>query len=101
MTWCILNDRALGSIRDIQQLAYNERYLATDFAVQPDFAKIAEACSCYGEKIEDPADVATAFGRALAANEQGIPAVLDFIVAQERILSTTDFYPIYKHWKKS
>ncbi len=101
VTWCILNDRALGSIRDIQQLAYNERYLATDFAVQPDFAKIAEACDCHGEKIEDPAKVAAAFGRALAANEQGIPAVLDFIVAQERILSTTDFYPIYKNWKKS
>jgi acetolactate synthase I/II/III large subunit len=100
ITWCILNDRALGSIRDIQELAYNARFLATDFAVQPDFAKIAEACGCYGERIEDPANVAAALKRALAANERGVPAVLDFIVAQERILSTTDFYPMYKNWKK-
>jgi acetolactate synthase I/II/III large subunit len=100
VTWCILNDRALGSIRDIQELAYDRRFLATDFRVQPDFAAIAAACGCYGERIEDPAEVAAAFGRALAANERGFPAVLDFIVAQERIVSTTDFYPIYRNWKK-
>jgi thiamine pyrophosphate-dependent acetolactate synthase large subunit-like protein len=50
VTWCILNDRALGSIRDIQEFGMGNRIIDTDFRVQPDFAKIAQACECYGEQ---------------------------------------------------
>src|SRR5262249_51777618 len=53
VTWCVLNDGALGSIRDIQQHRYRERYLGTDFGVQPDFAAIATACGCHGERVDD------------------------------------------------
>ena len=75
VTWCVLNDRALGSIRDIQEFGMGNRIIDTDFGVQPDFAKIADACNCYGEQITDPDDVDGAIARALAANEKGIPAV--------------------------
>jgi acetolactate synthase-1/2/3 large subunit len=95
VTWCIFDDRALGSIRDIQQYRFGERYLGTDFAVQPDFARIAEACGCHGERIEDPADVDGAASRALEANDAGVPAVLDFIVARERLLGTLEHYTFY------
>ena len=57
VTWCILNDRALGSIRDIQEFGMGNRIIDTDFKVQPDFGKIAQACECHGEQITDPADV--------------------------------------------
>jgi acetolactate synthase-1/2/3 large subunit len=63
--------------------------------VQPDFAKIAEACGCYGEQITEPTDVDGAITRALAANEKGIPAVLDFIVARARMQQTYDHYAFY------
>jgi len=82
VTWCVLNDRALGLIRDIQEFGMSNRIIDTDFGVQPDFAKIAEACGCYGEQVVDPNAVDGAIARALAANERGIPAVLDFIVAR-------------------
>ena len=95
VTWCIFNDGALGSIRDIQEHRFGERYLGTDFAVQPDFARIAEACGCSGERVEDPADVDAAVSRALEANAAGIPAVLDFIVARERLLGTLEHYTFY------
>ena len=95
VTWCIFDDRALGSIRDIQQYRFGERYLGTDFDVQPDFARIAEACGCRGERIEDPADVDGAVSRALEANDAGVPAVLDFIVARERLLGTLEHYTFY------
>jgi acetolactate synthase-1/2/3 large subunit len=88
VTWCILNDRALGSIRDIQEFGMGNRIIDTDFRVQPDFAKIAQACECYGEQITDPEGVDGAVARALAANEKGIPAVLDFIVARARAHAT-------------
>ena len=56
VTWCVLNDGALGSIRDIQQHRF-ERALPRrpSSSVQPDFAAIAQACGCHGERVEDPA----------------------------------------------
>jgi acetolactate synthase-1/2/3 large subunit len=95
VTWCVLDDRSLGSIRDIQQYRFAERYLGTDFTVQPDFAAVAEACGCHGERVEDPGEVDAALARAVAANEQGVPAVVDFVVARERMLQTLEHYGFY------
>jgi acetolactate synthase-1/2/3 large subunit len=95
VTWCIFNDGALGSIRDIQQYRFDGRTLGTEFDVQPDFAKIAEACGCHGARVEDPADVDDALARALEANESGIPAVLDFAVSRARLLGTLEHYAFY------
>lgn len=95
VTWCIFNDGALGSIRDIQEYRFDERILATEFEVQPDFARIAEACGCRGERVEDPADVDAALQRALEANNAGVPAVVDFAVARERLLGTLEHYAFY------
>jgi len=53
---------------------------ATSFTAQPDFAKIAEACNCYGQRVEKPEDIKEACRNALKANKEGVPAVLDFIV---------------------
>ncbi len=95
VTWCVFDDRALGSIRDIQQYRFGERIIGTEFAVQPDFASIARACGCHGEHVEDPDDVEGALARALAANDRGMPAVLDFVVARERMLQTLEHYAFY------
>jgi acetolactate synthase-1/2/3 large subunit len=95
VTWCVLNDNALGSIRDIQEHVLGDRIIATDFQVQPDFATIAEACGCHGERVEDPDGVDAAVSRALAANERGVPAVLDFAVARARVLGSLEHFAIY------
>ena len=95
VTWCVLGDSALGSIRDIQHYRHGERYLATAFEVQPDFAAIASACGCHGERVEDPEQVDEAVLRALRANEQGRPAVLDFAVAPERVEGTLEHFTYY------
>ena len=70
VTWCILNDGALGSIRDIQQRRYAERYLGTGFEVQPDFAAIARACGCHGERVSDSERAEDAVANALNENER-------------------------------
>jgi acetolactate synthase-1/2/3 large subunit len=80
VTWCILDDQCLGSIKGMQEEAFKGRSFATSFKIQPDFALIAQACKCYGEKVEDPDQITEALGRAIDANNQGIPAVLDFVV---------------------
>lgn len=76
-TWVVLNNSALGWVK------YNQRkHKGNDissFQVQPDFVKWAEACNCYGQKIEKPSDIRPALEKALKMNEKGIPVVLDFI----------------------
>jgi acetolactate synthase-1/2/3 large subunit len=92
VTWCILNDGALGSIRDIQTQYFSEHYIGTEFALDLDFARLAQACGCHGERIEDPRDIEKALQRAMAANAAGKPAVLDFVVATERLKGSVEFF---------
>jgi acetolactate synthase-1/2/3 large subunit len=79
VTWVVLDNRSLGWIK-FGQRRLGERYIATDFEVQPDFVQLAQACSCYGERVENPDDVRSALERALRANADGKPAVLVFAV---------------------
>lgn len=95
VTWCVLDDGALGSIRDIQQYRFHGRILDTDFAFQPDLARLAQACGCYGRRVSDSAEVDEAVAAALEANERGVPAVLDFVVARERLQGTLEHYSFY------
>jgi acetolactate synthase-1/2/3 large subunit len=95
VTWCILDDGALGSIRDIQQYRFENRIIGTDFEFQPDLALLARACGCHGERVTDGREVAGAVQRALEANADGVPAVLDFIVARERLIGTLEHYLFY------
>jgi acetolactate synthase-1/2/3 large subunit len=93
VTWCILDNQCLSSIKDIQDgPAFGGRCIGTVFEFQPDFAKIAEACGCYGERVEDPGQVVAALGRAKEANSRGIPAVLDFVVSRKEPQAAHDFF---------
>lgn len=79
VTWVVLDNDSLGWIKYTQK-RLGERYIATDYEVQPDFVAIAKANRCYGERIERPEDIRPALERALKANDEGVPAVLDFAV---------------------
>jgi len=92
LTWCILNDQALGSIRDTQAQAFGGRFIATEFALDLDYAALARASACYGERVSEPQEIVPALQRALAANARGQPAVLDFLVAKKRLKGSTEFF---------
>jgi acetolactate synthase-1/2/3 large subunit len=92
VTWCILDDMALGSIWDIQRQAYNGRYIGTEFELQVDFAGLARACGCYGERVEKPDEIESALARAMEHNARGVPAVIDFAVAKERLEGSVEFF---------
>ena len=94
-TWIILDNSSLGWIRYLQHLIYKDRNISTDFDVQPDFAKIAEAHGCFGQRIEGPQDVAAALKSAVKANEENVPAVLDFVV------EPFDYYPNFIDFHKT
>jgi acetolactate synthase-1/2/3 large subunit len=79
VTWVVLNNFGLGWIK-YGQKRLGERYLAVDYEAQPDFVQSAKACGCYGERVETPEGVRVAVERALQANRDGKPVVLDCII---------------------
>jgi acetolactate synthase-1/2/3 large subunit len=91
VTWLVMNNFSLGWIK-LHQWAHGERYISVDFEAQPDFSKVAEACGCYGEKVTEPGEITPSLRRALKENENGRPAVLDFIV------DPTDFSEGFKEF---
>ncbi|WP_199434752.1 thiamine pyrophosphate-binding protein [Qaidamihabitans albus] len=92
VTWCILDDGALGSIWDLQHHAYDDRIVDTEFSFQPDFAALARSCGAHGETVDEPAEVGPALHRALKANAGGVPAVVDARVARVRLKQTREHY---------
>jgi acetolactate synthase-1/2/3 large subunit len=91
VTYVVLNNFSLGWIKWGQRNR-GDRFISTDYEVQPDFVKIAQANQCYGERVEDPEDIRGALERALKATRKGVPAVLDFIV------DGWDFAPGFKRF---
>ena len=77
-TWVVLNNSSFGWIKDHQQKAAG--WDAASFAVQPDFVKWADACGCYGKRVETASELETALEGALEANRKGRPAIVDAAV---------------------
>jgi acetolactate synthase-1/2/3 large subunit len=73
--WLVMNNNAYGTIAGLQKAAYGLTH-GTLFpeAHKPDYAQIARAYGCEGERLKSAADLAPALKRALAA---GKPYLLD------------------------
>ena len=52
-----------------------------------DYAAIARALGCWSEVVTEPAEVASAIGRAKRATEDGKPALLEVVTSEELALS--------------
>jgi acetolactate synthase I/II/III large subunit len=70
----ILNNHALGMVRQWQEIFFEKRYCDIDLNFSPDFARLAEAYGIRGLKVEHHREVKTAIREALAHRE---PCVLD------------------------
>ncbi|MDV5148538.1 acetolactate synthase large subunit [Streptomyces sp. SBC-4] len=90
----IINNGALGMVRQWQTLFYNQRYSNTvlhsgpdDVNPEakgtrvPDFVKLSEAMGCVALRCEDPADLDKVIAEANAINDR--PVVVDFIVHED------------------
>ncbi len=76
----ILNNRQLGMVRQFQDDFYGGVRSQVDHTVTPDFPTLARAFGCYGEAVDDLAEVGPALDRAIA--HPG-PAVLEFRIDPE------------------
>lgn len=90
----IINNGALGMVRQWQTLFYNERYSNTvlhsgkdtDGTVcrgtrVPDFVKLAEAMGCVAMRCESPEELDAVIAKANSINDR--PVVVDFIVHED------------------
>ncbi|MHA1379128.1 MAG: thiamine pyrophosphate-binding protein [Candidatus Helarchaeota archaeon] len=74
---CVIgNNRAWGMIKSGQKLLLKKRYIDVDFQ-DDNFAEIAKAFGCYGERVEDPSQIKAALQRAV---DSKLPAVIDVII---------------------
>jgi acetolactate synthase-1/2/3 large subunit len=106
----IINNGALGMVRQWQTLFYNERYSNTVLhsgpdagpdaggedaqngvakakslgTRTPDFVKLAEAMGCVGLRCEDPAQLDAVIEKANAINDR--PVVVDFICHEDAMV---------------
>ncbi|MGN7387225.1 acetolactate synthase large subunit [Sporosarcina sp. SAFN-015] len=70
----ILNNGALGMVRQWQETFYDERYSQSLIPVQPDFVKLAEAYDLKGYRITKKEDAEQIFREALLSDE---PVLID------------------------
>nr|WSZ98662.1 acetolactate synthase large subunit [Streptomyces sp. NBC_00857] len=90
----IINNGALGMVRQWQTLFYNQRYSntvlhsskETDGAPSggtrvPDFVKLSEAMGCVAMRCESPDELDAVIAKANAINDR--PVVVDFIVHED------------------
>jgi acetolactate synthase-1/2/3 large subunit len=87
----IINNGALGMVRQWQTLFYDERYSNTTLHAKehngtriPDFVKLAEAYGCIGLRCEDSKDVDETINRAMEIDDR--PVVVDFIVHKDAMV---------------
>ncbi|HLR67421.1 biosynthetic-type acetolactate synthase large subunit [Virgibacillus alimentarius] len=76
----IVNNNALGMVRQWQESFYDKRYSESVFSTNPDFIKLAESYGVRGIKIDREDDVVSTLKDAFAYNG---PVVIDCRVAQE------------------
>lgn len=74
----IVNNNALGMVRQWQQLFYEERYSNSLLQIQPDFLKLAEAYDIKAMRVDKLSEVRAALEEAM--NHNG-PVLIDFRVA--------------------
>ena len=80
----VLNNGVLGGYDGYLPIStekYGTRNLTGNYAM------LAEALGGYGEKVEDPAELAPALQRAQAKMDEGIPVLLEVMTAEESVFA--------------
>ena len=73
----IINNRALGMVRQWQEIFFEKRYCDIDLSFAPNFAKLAESYGIRGIRVDHRADVKDAVHEFLSAPG---PGLIDFWV---------------------
>jgi acetolactate synthase-1/2/3 large subunit len=81
----VMNNGALGMVKQWQKLFYHERFSAVDLTHHtPDYVKLAEAMGCVGLRAERPDEGSPTLEKALAITDK--PVVIDFVCDPEAMV---------------
>ncbi|MGI5952583.1 MAG: acetolactate synthase large subunit [Brooklawnia sp.] len=82
----IINNNALGMVRQWQTLFYDQRYSNTDLYsnLVPDFPKLAEAMGCAGLRATTVDEVDDVINQAMAINDR--PVVVEFVCHKDAMV---------------
>ncbi|WP_309221865.1 thiamine pyrophosphate-requiring protein [Halorussus sp. MSC15.2] len=90
MTGLDIETAARYDIPILSILLNNEEMASYDTPFGGDFRTVAEGLGAYGERIEDPDEIAGAIERGIEKTEEGTPVLLEFVTARETELSRPD-----------
>ncbi len=77
----IMDNRALGMVRQWQKLFYDKRYFATELADTPDFVKLAAAYGWSAERVEHSEQIESAYRRMLSTEG---PYLIDMRIPRDQ-----------------
>ena len=80
ITILLMNNRALGMVRQWQKLFYNNRFSQTDIRKKTDYVKFAESFGAKGMKIEKEEDIMPVLREALSTPS---PVVVDCRISND------------------
>jgi thiamine pyrophosphate-dependent acetolactate synthase large subunit-like protein len=84
ITTIVLNNSSMAIETHAMQLSH-ERYRSRD--IGGNYANIARDLGGWGERVEDPAAIGAAIGRARRQNDDGRAALLEFVTSEEQRFS--------------
>lgn len=84
----VLNNHALAFDTHILDFRFQSRAYEIAEYLDIDFAQVARAMGCHGERITDPADLPDALNRAYANSK---PTVLDVVIDHDAVGPVTNF----------
>ncbi|KUK13849.1 MAG: Acetolactate synthase [bacterium 42_11] len=76
----LLNNRALGMVRQWQELFFGKRYSETIYSREPDYDVLAKSLGAQGWTVSEASEVKSAIERAI---ETPGPVVINFLIPQE------------------
>jgi acetolactate synthase-1/2/3 large subunit len=82
----VINNHALGMVRQWQSLFYEGRYSNTDLNTEslPNFPMLAEAMGCVGLRATNEEEMDEAIAKALEINDR--PVVVEFVVHKDAMV---------------
>jgi acetolactate synthase-1/2/3 large subunit len=84
---CLLNNKRLGMIMQLQNQFYDGRLFAEQLGAFPDFVKLAEAFGAKGVMVDDPSDLSSVIEEGISSDK---PFLADIrIDTEEQILPMT------------
>jgi acetolactate synthase-1/2/3 large subunit len=79
LVFVVVDNQASGYVKALQHSLYADRFQSVD-SVPVDYARVARAFGLHAERVDDPAQLAGALERAMAADR---PALVDVAVTRD------------------